>query len=224
MRRIAVAFQQGARYKVVPSVLIGLFVASTAGIALTLTDNYRAILLYEGGVHKFYTDYPTGSILMAGTDLCTWFSMNLADAFLIWRLYIIWNHNKYIIILPILMLLAGLGSGLATVISEFGDILYVVNEWAYVMIVMTVTLNILVTGLICGRLWFIGRRSAQGLGIPGYSPNYKLYSKVIILLVESGGIYSSLVLLWALLHAGKAVEAANVVSYITPPVSSIVPT
>ncbi|TFK97078.1 hypothetical protein BDV98DRAFT_514405 [Pterulicium gracile] len=71
-----------------------------------------------------------------------------------------------------------------------------IARWAKATFMLTFTTNILVTSLIAGRLWWISRGVRKHFG-KGHSSRYH---RAIILVVESGALYSSSLLVFIVLY------------------------
>ncbi|EMD38814.1 hypothetical protein CERSUDRAFT_112546 [Gelatoporia subvermispora B] len=114
----------------------------------------------------------------------------MGDALLIYRCFIIWGSNWLVIVLPILIYLANLALGILVLITagtpggqtfsgrtlDFGTPLYS----------MSISLNIILTALICGRLLYISRRVRQTMGADAA----ELYTGIVAILIESAVPYS----------------------------------
>jgi len=117
----------------------------------------------------------------------------LADALVIYRCYIIWNHNKFIVVLPIIMLI---------VTAVFGwDILLPLPPF----FVLTLATNVLVTFLTAGRIWWICRQARIHLK----TAVQKQSVSSLAIVVESGVIYSAAVLTYLILGAIPSAEVVQ---------------
>ncbi|KAJ6616631.1 hypothetical protein B0H10DRAFT_1378588 [Mycena sp. CBHHK59/15] len=109
----------------------------------------------------------------------------IADALVIYRCYSIWNRNKYVVILPIILLI---------VTSVYAwDIRLPLSPF----FALSLATNVLVTSLSAGRIWWISRRSRAYLN----TEVRKRYITSISVLVESGMIYPLSVLAYLILGA-----------------------
>ncbi|KAE9407088.1 hypothetical protein BT96DRAFT_914956 [Gymnopus androsaceus JB14] len=113
-------------------------------------------------------------------------SVIVSDAFITYRSYVVWARNPYIVILPIALILGNIGrmadqtlgsSNEAEYFVKFGD---VVRNFS----VVTLTLNLVNTGLISYRIWTVRKKTATSrVGADSLSG-------LISLLVESAAIYT----------------------------------
>ncbi|KAJ7879056.1 hypothetical protein B0H14DRAFT_2710377 [Mycena olivaceomarginata] len=109
----------------------------------------------------------------------------IADGLFIYRCYIIWNRNIYVVILPIIMLVITIVFGVdqALPLAPFFGI--------------TLVTTVLVAALTAGRIWWIGRQARVHL-----KPDVqRRYSNSISVIVESGVIYSVGLLAYLILGA-----------------------
>ncbi|KAF7341108.1 hypothetical protein MVEN_01845000 [Mycena venus] len=103
----------------------------------------------------------------------------------IYRCYVIWNRNIYVVILPIIMVVVTIVFGVdqALPLAPFFGI--------------TLATNVLVTGLTAGRIWWMGRQVRAHL-----QPDMqKKYTTSMSIIVESGVIYSAGILTYLVLGA-----------------------
>lgn len=116
----------------------------------------------------------------------------IADCTITWRLWVIWSDIR-VIAIPVLLLLAQLGAGIALVVLE---IIRIVGPWTpfrndqylsawIVMVYTSMVCNFMVIGLIIFRLWKVDRDTKQHRGLHGGTR----YGRIIMVLIESGAIY-----------------------------------
>jgi len=153
-------------------------------------------------------DIPYDNIAMANNMIYVANNV-LADGLVIYRCYIIWNHNIYVVILPIILLI---------VTSIFGwDILLPLPPFFE----LSLATNVLVTGLTAGRIWWICRQARTYLK----TDMQKSYVSSIAIVVESGVIYSASVLTYLILGAiPSASVAQNPIVEMLAQLVGIVPT
>ncbi|EPQ53126.1 hypothetical protein GLOTRDRAFT_111863 [Gloeophyllum trabeum ATCC 11539] len=168
----------------------------------------------------------------------------LADGLLIWRCYTIWGARRSIIVLPLLLLLGEAASGIVTFVpyavgTQIGydvgpeghrpkQLIRKLNRiatrantayWA-----TSFTINMMMTLLIGGRIWWITRDIDKLFG----RSHKKGYIRAILIVVESGAVYSVLLLLsvvsTALVDGPFGQNAQNVLASISGQVVGIFPT
>lgn len=123
----------------------------------------------------------------------------IADATLAWRLYIIWDRRRRVLVLPCVWLLAGV---FGVIITMVYDVLLNVDKtnnpkWAIgfkhgstIILLLTLSYNICVAAAIIGKLWHADRAIKRHCRETGRNPPAKDYVGVILALVESGSLYT----------------------------------
>ncbi|KAJ7740306.1 hypothetical protein B0H16DRAFT_1757990 [Mycena metata] len=125
------------------------------------------------------------------SDACWFFLTPIADAFIIYRTFVIWNRNLLIILLPAMLSVANSGSSiwltvtLSTVNTATMDNITV--KPLDLFLSLTLCTNVICTGLISFRIWYIHRLVAQ---ITISSEVRTL--EVVSIIIESAAIYTLL--------------------------------
>ncbi|KAK0482443.1 hypothetical protein IW261DRAFT_1032832 [Armillaria novae-zelandiae] len=128
--------------------------------------------------------------------MATAVNLIIADCTIIWRCWVMWNHDWRAIILPILFVIGEIACGISSVVRQFT---VSVNDetgkhWAEAIMAATVGTNVLCTTLIVGRIIFLAR------GNHGVMCGIRTYRGVIEILVESAALYSILYVVLAILY------------------------
>ncbi|KAF4610730.1 hypothetical protein D9613_006654 [Agrocybe pediades] len=142
----------------------------------------------------------------------------VADAFLTYRLFVVWSHNFWIIIFPTLCLLALLATGMRAV-SLFAiarDFIFGASlDWTLASFALTFGCNIYSTSLIAWRI-FLSQR-----GIQKDKSHKTTAQKVQEVLIQSAAIYCVLVILsLAFMIVGS--NASYITVAITTPTTGII--
>jgi len=116
----------------------------------------------------------------------------IADGLVIYRCYVIWDRNIYVVIPPILMLI---------VTSVFGVDLHLPENPFFGLSLAT---NVLVTALTAGRIWWICRQCR--LYCKFRTEAQRRCVSAISIIVESGVLYSATVLAYLILGAIPSVS------------------
>ncbi|KAH8078736.1 hypothetical protein BXZ70DRAFT_1051184 [Cristinia sonorae] len=178
-----------------------LLLLSTAEFAVNI------VRLIEGMITKgpkttpdlFYADV-TQSTFVVKSILYNLQTLVL-DGVVIYRCYIVW-HNWLVVSVPILgwlglavlsLIIAALTCGtnyaLAHAQSTATDVFATATgRWITATYSVTLGVNLLSTGLLAGRIWYIARQSRQYLTVQGSGLNL-----VVRIVLESGAIYSATV-------------------------------
>jgi len=114
----------------------------------------------------------------------------MGDGLLLFRLFLIYRRSYVMVILPSLAYLAAVGLAILQVVLSglphgnfFGG---EAAKIATAFYVITVCLNIVLTGLICGRLLRAAKHVSSSLG----KESAKVYTSAVAILVESSALYS----------------------------------
>ncbi|KZT56700.1 hypothetical protein CALCODRAFT_517931 [Calocera cornea HHB12733] len=179
------------------SLLIGLFYTSDA----LARDEY-----FGGGKGWTY-------VLQ---DTSTSINMLVADFVLLYRVWIVYGRRNYVIAFNVLIWIASAACWIrmlqlqALVISNpaWTATFLELNNWSIATLALTLAQNVIATGLIAGRLWLIDRRAAA----------YKTGSfwPLIRILIESGGIWTALLLVDIVLEVMLSWSELVVLSLICP--------
>ncbi|OCH86633.1 hypothetical protein OBBRIDRAFT_212845 [Obba rivulosa] len=145
----------------------------------------------------------------------------VSDAFILYRTFVIWNGNVWIIILPAILFLADVGTGIAATCSlgllNPGETFYVQHqtEITEAFFSCTLALNGICTGLIAGRIWW-HQQSMKGLNV--HTGMAMSLGRVATIMVESGAIYSSTLIVMIATYVSQKTLAFNVFLDITSPI------
>ncbi|KAJ7829513.1 hypothetical protein B0H14DRAFT_2809898 [Mycena olivaceomarginata] len=132
----------------------------------------------------------------------------VSDAFMLYRCFVVWNYSIPIIVFPTLCLLAGIGTGITGLIglSHTTTSFFIKDQLNVVSAFfgMTMATNGIATALIALRVWR-GQRQISGIAT-GSS-----LSNLLIIILESGAIYSAMLILVLVLFVSKNTPGYNVV-------------
>uniref|UniRef100_A0A0W0FFM5 Uncharacterized protein n=2 Tax=Moniliophthora roreri TaxID=221103 RepID=A0A0W0FFM5_MONRR len=167
------------------------------GQAITAFVGYKD---NPGGAAAFYNQLWHWGVVLRQVLYCT--NSAVADALLIYRLYVMWNFHVKVVIGPILLLAVATACGYCAAwgLTQGGDV-YAANiyTWELVSFTFSLVLNIIVTSLIAERLWHFGKKTAATLG----QRHSHRYNHAMAIIVESGAIYSICILIMVITYATK---------------------
>ncbi|KAG2745487.1 hypothetical protein P692DRAFT_20955139 [Suillus brevipes Sb2] len=178
-----------------------LFATSTAHFALMFNHFY--IALENDPFAKFANE----TSVLLGANLMISVVDIIGDLLLLYRCWLVWGKNYYVIILPLLTALAGFGC-----ILPIPSLVLSINPTSPVPPTEIVPLttagyalplctNIMVTGLIAGRLWYLSRIPI--IDEHGKPVVLKIAAggRPMMLIIESGALYMVTQLIFVVLVA-----------------------
>ncbi|KAI0697361.1 hypothetical protein BC835DRAFT_770083 [Cytidiella melzeri] len=145
-------------------------------------------------------DQPGGVPIFIATQLSDWYQawgssaavglVLMSDALLIYRLFVIYNSSWLVIVIPIMAFLAATVMAILELITSFtpGGFFFGNSSinFGTPYYALTISLNILVTALICYRLLSLSRLIRDTMG----NDNAKIYTGVASIMIESALPYS----------------------------------
>jgi len=168
--------------KINTAAVIVLYCLATTHISLVLARAIQGFINHdEGNTVLYFADIARP--INRSKDMVYITMIVLADSVVLWRCYIVWNKNLFVIALPTIMIIGTAISGYTAVGHWFQkDPLagaQAAIHWAVAMLAMSMTTNIILTILTAGRIWYMSRKVGN---LSGNTP----YNKIILLIVESG--------------------------------------
>ncbi|KAM6498921.1 hypothetical protein JOM56_006869 [Amanita muscaria] len=161
-----------------------------------------------------FRDEPGGVPLFIETQVSVWYEtlsstsvvvmIFMGDALLIYRLYIIYDSNLWLVVLPCLTWCTALALAIIQLVIsgtpggnffngktiDFGTPYYA----------LTISMNVVITSLICFRLLYYSRRIKRILG----AETAKTYTGVAAILIESAAPYSLVGLMFLIPYTQKS--------------------
>lgn len=150
-------------------VTVLLLLVSTAHIIMTIIHVENGLVKYRdtwpGGPAAFFTDITEETYVIKHALYIS--QTVLADGLMIYRCYALWRSVR-VIIVPSLLWCAVAVTGIRAVYgtsqatSDPGDVFAIdVEKWIVAFIVLTLTSNLLCSGLLIYRIWNIERRVSK---------------------------------------------------------------
>jgi len=139
----------------------------------------------------------------------------LADLMLIYRLWLVWDRSYYVVILPLIMCLGSLVTVFAVVYEVSHATLTTtyataITNWAYSFLSLGLAQNAIVTGLIVFKIWTIN------IGVRGHTSTVSSLWPVIAVLMESGALYSSSVMITLITYVTQNNGSAVMTDIVVP--------
>ncbi|KAJ7581389.1 hypothetical protein C8J56DRAFT_1057377 [Mycena floridula] len=171
------------------------YVLVTSGLMFILIT-IRAILDTTRCIVAFAHDTldfgPPNTKMLTATNAAWLFVTAVGDAFIIYRTFIVWKRNWYVIVLPTMLFLANIASSIWLIYSIvkfdpeapiFGEITKSVDAFIYLMLFT----NLICTSLISYRIIRV-RQSVSGSASAQNGTTST--SKIVSIIVESAAIYT----------------------------------
>ncbi|KAJ8502545.1 hypothetical protein ONZ45_g11651 [Pleurotus djamor] len=200
---IKVLLWYNGRLKSWPALNKGMFIAALAmfifasmDVGFGLNNNIEAFVRFVGDPEDHFNDIGewTNVMKMANYVAQTF----VGDAILLYRCFVVYDRNWWIIILPALLWVGTTVCGIMTSYIEVSIGTGALSQsqlkpFITSMLVLTLACNVLTTGLIVFRIWRVDAQVSQ-FRSSGSSSNSPL-ARVMRVLVESGLIYTTAILI-----------------------------
>jgi len=135
----------------------------------------------------------------------------IGDTFMLYRLFVVWNHSWAILIVPTICELAMFATGcyiLFAIKETHGSIYVTARGWITAFFVLTLVANLSCTILIAFKIWHTGRKFIRA-GVAGTS-------KIVHILVESASLYSFVLIITLVGYLAKSNVQFIFMSMINP--------
>ncbi|KAI0293341.1 hypothetical protein B0F90DRAFT_1670838 [Multifurca ochricompacta] len=199
---------------------IFLYLACSAHFALEFSHFYD--VLATTGVNGFANE----TSVLVGADILISVTDFLGQVILIYRCWLLWSKNYWVIVLPSLTSIGGLAC-----VAELVDLLLHINPSSPMApstlvplglagFILPLCTNVLVTGLIATRIWYLSprrTRDLRGLHFPS-----GIGRAAIDIVVESGALYLVVQLIFVVLFAMQH-PAQGIVGVIAVQIYGIAP-
>ncbi|KAL5531102.1 hypothetical protein ACEPAG_3978 [Sanghuangporus baumii] len=187
--------------KTMLAISIVLFVLATMHIGVNYTRIIKAFVTHRdapGGPAAFFNQLSEFTQIFGSTIYVA--QTLVGDGVVLYRSYLVWERKFRVIAFPCLLLLGSTACGIgilysfAKVVPEAEIFVNELQNWIVSFFSLTLATNIVCTALVAARIWMLNR-SIMSFASHSYRP-------IIILVIESGAVYS--VTLLALLILYKA--------------------
>ncbi|KAF5348728.1 hypothetical protein D9758_006797 [Tetrapyrgos nigripes] len=171
---------------------------------------------YPGGPYVFNIDFYATPVNVAAFSIYTIMAW-IADGLVLYRFFVIYNHNRVALVIPAIVWLGGVASGILLLVSvTHSDNSFFSEQsvnigtafWS-----ISMGLNIILTVLIVVRLLLSRYRVRNTIG-PRYGQNY---ISIISMLIESAALYS----IWALVFLITYARGSAAQNILLPPLGQI---
>ncbi|KAG8963444.1 hypothetical protein FRC03_002983 [Tulasnella sp. 419] len=203
--------------------LILLWIVTTTAQGIRVLTTYVAFVSRDAssGPRWFYGQEYRGSYRPA-YKFVIYLDGILSDSLLCWRMYVLWNKNRMILVVPVALLASVIGSfsgafayALKSTSSDGGK----EHSWELAGVLSALAINVLVTILICWRIRHVADTfSGHTVG------NMRLYRHLIHVMAEGGALYAALIFSYLIVAAAKLEAPSIILVYLGPAVAGITPT
>ncbi|KAJ7022672.1 hypothetical protein C8F04DRAFT_1137404 [Mycena alexandri] len=169
-----------------------LFVAVTGNFVLTVVRAFLGFIVVENGTAAaaFFND--NSQITTTVQNVCAALAILISDSVIIYRLWIVWSRNKYVIILPILTLF-GLMVALVLSVQTTTHVNSIAEDKGLTPgLIFTLVTNLYSTGLISWKIWNTTKNASAASG-----NNLRHFLSI---LVESAGISTTWATFYIVTH------------------------
>ncbi|KAG2002397.1 hypothetical protein CC2G_004591 [Coprinopsis cinerea AmutBmut pab1-1] len=194
-------------YKMIVAALL-MFVFATLDVAFHLRHNLDAFVGAPNSEYVIAMFEDTSNWINVMKMACYVAQTFVGDSILLYRCWIIYNRRWLVIAFPTLLWIGCTVCGAITIYVEAtldteGALLNAKSLIPFItsMLCLTLAMNSLTTGLIVHRIWRIHARVKRRMSAYDFSDS--ALSKVLVVLIESGLMYTtSILILFALYMAG----------------------
>ncbi|KAJ7033922.1 hypothetical protein C8F04DRAFT_1234570 [Mycena alexandri] len=174
-----------------------LYLMATTGLMFVLItmeiilSTYRCTVTFDTADADIGPPNSLAGVIMNSTWL---FVTPIADAFIIFRTFVVWNGNWWIVVFPIMLCVVGLGSSIWNVIALtkvgayagiWGNIAW---EAVNTFLSVSMAINVICTALISFRILQMRHRLVSS-GMSTVGPGHG-GTRVVAVIVESAAMYS----------------------------------
>ncbi|KAK7039645.1 hypothetical protein R3P38DRAFT_2901092 [Favolaschia claudopus] len=184
------------------SVLCMIWVLSAAHWIINVYRAYSAFMLFPAGPVAFYNTLSLPSYTARNTVYCL--LTVLADSFVVYRCYVVWQRRWWIVVIPALLLISTLVTGIGVIYSFHqatpGNVVFIkqVKPWVTSYVAVTLATNVLCTSLIAFRV-IRNRMYLSSVNLARTS-NDPLWTFLVVVM-ESAAIYSSALIVLMVLYS-----------------------
>ncbi|KAJ8454217.1 hypothetical protein ONZ51_g13159 [Trametes cubensis] len=202
----------------VPVTCLLFFAAAMTDLVLSLVMAHEAYYIHGSQLPNpdaIYGD-PAATLSLI-KNAATVFIVILSDSIIIYRAFVLWDRNHFVIIVPTGLFLCDVAFGILTVwtlakASRGDDIDTVAAGLARTFFIITFVLNLLCSAMICYKLWLV-----FSLFPVGYVAGPSAAAQLFDVLVQSAALYCATLLLIIVTNCVKS----NLFFVFLGPLSSI---
>ncbi|KAF9447819.1 hypothetical protein P691DRAFT_775845 [Macrolepiota fuliginosa MF-IS2] len=184
------------------AVAILMFVLATMQLAINFTRIIRGFIVHEGHTEDYYNVLAEFTQIFGSAMYIV--QTFVGDGVAIYRCYIVWSRRTVFIIFPCILYVGSLVSGIGILVTmgmaTNGSLVFVnqLGHWISTFFAFTLVTSTTCTLMIASRIWYLSQQSTrEGVRISSLHP-------VARIVVESGAIYSSMLVALLILYGQKS--------------------
>lgn len=184
------------------AVSILMFVLATMQVAINFTRIIRGFIVHEGHTEEYYNVLAEFTQIFGSTMYIV--QTFVGDGVAIYRCYIVWSRRLVVILFPCTLYIGSLVTGIGILVTmgqaTDGSLVFVdkLGRWISSFFAFTLVTSTTCTFMIASRIWYLSHQSALE-GTRGSSLH-----PVARVVVESGAIYSSMLIALLILYGQKS--------------------
>jgi len=182
-------------------VAILMFVLATMQLAVNFTRIIRGFVIHEGHTEDYYNVLAEFTQIFGSALYIV--QTFVGDAVALYRVYIVWGRRPIFIAFPFMTYLGSLVAGIGILVTmgqaNDGSLVFFnkLGRWISSFFSLTLVTSTICTFMIASRIWYLNAQSAKRGSASNLHP-------VALVVVESGSIYSSLLIALLILYGQKS--------------------
>ncbi|KAI0720817.1 hypothetical protein C8T65DRAFT_632908 [Cerioporus squamosus] len=205
-----------------------IFLSAIADQVLALIRTYQAFAVHGGqrpDPTAYYAD-PANPLAAAKNSFNIVLTL-ISDVIIVYRTFVLWSYNVYVIILPVAAILANVALGVLVIVAllqvESGDNLIRsdISVRIRYYFVLTFIVNVYCAGFICWKIWRVKSRVSRNISARDGSSGGSYSNHVLEVIIQSAGFYCAHLLVLIITDA-VGTNAFFIFLDPVPPVAAII--
>ncbi|KAI0753226.1 hypothetical protein C8Q80DRAFT_1267643 [Daedaleopsis nitida] len=208
--------------------IVILYLLATSHMFLALVRLIQGFILYRDTIGPILYFANISVRLNIAKDYIYITNLAVGDAVVAWRLYVVWGRKLWIAIVPALMIIGEFICGYGSISQWFlpHPNPVVIAHWGQGIFIISLASNIVITGAIATRIWYMTSRTRRVLNVESRDN----YSRAVLLIVESGALIAAAKIIEFTLFKLAPVDGLNglnalyIVYEVMPQITGLAPT
>ncbi|KAF8735513.1 hypothetical protein AX14_001946 [Amanita brunnescens Koide BX004] len=190
-------------HKTMFGISLVMFILATMHIGVNFTRIIKAFIIFRnepGGPAAFFNELSEFTQIFGSTIYVA--QTLVGDGVVLYRCYLVWGRRRSIIAFPCILFMGSFVTGVGILYSfarvepDAEVFVQKLQEWIISFFSSTFSTNVICTGLVASRIWFVNRQTSV---FTGYSMR-----PIIFLVIESGAVYSLTLLVLLILYKAQS--------------------